>query len=171
MENTYFPLCLFGGSLLVTIIVVSSSIRVLPEYQRLVIFRLGRCIGSKGPGIVLLIPFIDKGIRVDMREQDCDLSDHPFITKDQTPVYVDLIISYKVRDPVKVVLEVENFDKALAQMTATDLRILLGDLFYNDIPFQKGHIQADLQDRLSRWVTDYGAELTNLNLADIRKST
>ena len=90
-SQTLTLLCAGGGIVLVVIIVLMNAIRVVPEYQRLVVFRLGRCIGDRGPGLVLLIPVIDRAVRVDLREQVREIPQQTAITKDNAPIAIDFL--------------------------------------------------------------------------------
>src|SRR5512147_2798202 len=99
-------ICIVGGVLLVGFIVLANSIRIVPEYQRLVVFRLGRSIGPKGPGIVLLIPVIDRAVKVDLREQVREVPHQTSITKDNAPNSIDFLWYFKILDPTESVLQV-----------------------------------------------------------------
>ena len=92
-------LCLVGGVFAIVLIFIANAIRIVPEYQRLVVFRLGRCIGAKGPGIVLLIPVIDRAVRDDLREQVREIPHQTSITKDNAPISIDFLWYYKVLEP------------------------------------------------------------------------
>ena len=109
LGTTLIP-CLIGVVFLLVLIVLFNSIRVVPEYQRLVVFRLGRCIGEKGPGLVLLIPVIDRAVKVDLREQVREIPHQTSITKDNAPISIDFLWYYKVLDPTESVLQVGNFE-------------------------------------------------------------
>ena len=95
----YVALCVVGGLALLLFAFLASAIRVVPEYQRLVVFRLGRCVGTKGPGIVLLIPVIDRAVKVDLREQVREIPHQTSITEDNAPISIDFLWYYKVLDP------------------------------------------------------------------------
>jgi regulator of protease activity HflC (stomatin/prohibitin superfamily) len=102
--------CLVVAAFIVAVVFIAGAIRIVPEYQRLVVFRVGRCIGAKGPGIVLLIPFgIDRAVKVDLREQVREIPHQTSITKDNAPISIDFLWYYKILDPVESVLQVGNF--------------------------------------------------------------
>ncbi len=101
--------CLVGAIILIAIVFLSSAIRIVPEYVRLVVFRLGRCVGAKGPGIVLLIPVVDRAVKVDLREQVREIPHQTSITKDNAPISIDFLWYFKVLDPTESVLQVGNF--------------------------------------------------------------
>ena len=105
-------LCLIGVVVLGVLALIASAIRIVPEYQRLVVFRLGRCVGSRGPGIVFLIPVVDRAVKVDLREQVREIPHQTSITKDNAPISIDFLWYYKVLDPTESVLQVGNFEAA-----------------------------------------------------------
>jgi len=106
---------------ILVIILLATSIRVVPEYQRLIVFRLGRCVGERGPGLVMLIPVVDRAVMVDLREQVREIPTQTSITKDNAPIAIDFLWFYKVMEPAKTVLQVGNFELA-AQGIATTTR-------------------------------------------------
>src|SRR5512146_2879752 len=106
MTTTTITLCLVGVIVLVVIVFLATAIRIVPEYQRVVVFRLGRCIGEKGPGLVLLIPFVDRPVRVDLREQVREIPAQTSITKDNAPISIDFLWYFKIFDPQQSVLQV-----------------------------------------------------------------
>src|SRR5210317_1965777 len=108
MENIIY--CLIGGVLLIGFVFVAQAIRIVPEYQRLVVFRVGRCIGPKGPGLIFLIPIVDRAVKVDLREQVREIPHQTAITKDNAGISVDFIWYYKVLDAVASVLQVGNLE-------------------------------------------------------------
>ncbi|MDO9300530.1 MAG: SPFH domain-containing protein, partial [Anaerolineales bacterium] len=106
--------CFVGAALVIGFIFLANAIRIVPEYQRLVVFRLGRCVGAKGPGIVLLIPVVDRGVKADLREQVREIPQQTSITKDNAPISIDFLWYFKVLDPAESVLQVGNFELAAA---------------------------------------------------------
>ena len=106
--------CFVGALLVIAFVFLANAIKIVPEYQRLVVFRLGRSIGPKGPGITLLIPVIDRAVRVDLREQVREVPHQTSITKDNAPISIDFLWYYKVLDPAESVLQVGNFESAAA---------------------------------------------------------
>ena len=126
-------LCVAGFVVLVLVILLASSIRVVPEYQRLVIFRLGRCLGAKGPGLIILIPVVDQAKMVDLREQIREVPHQTSITKDNAPISIDFLWYYKVLDPAESVLKVGNFELSAAGIAATTLRAVIGGIPLDDV--------------------------------------
>ena len=105
-------LCLIGGIILVLLGFLFQAIRVVAEYERLVVFRLGRCVGARGPGIIILIPIVDRAVKVDLREQVREIPHQSSISKDNAPISIDFLWYYKVLDPQESVLQVGNFESA-----------------------------------------------------------
>ncbi len=167
MESAFFVLCLIGGALLLLLIFLANAIRIIPEYQRLVVFRLGRVIGSKGPGLIILIPVIDRGVRVDLREQVRDIPHQTSITKDNASIAVDFIWYYKVLDPMESVLAVGNFEAAAQGMATTTLRAVVGGLPLDDVLSEREHINNMLRTRLDEVTERWGVKVTNVEIREI----
>jgi regulator of protease activity HflC (stomatin/prohibitin superfamily) len=160
-------LCIVGGVLLVGFIFLANAIRIVPEYQRLVVFRLGRSIGPKGPGIVLLIPVIDRAIKVDLREQVREVPHQTSITKDNAPISIDFLWYYKVLDPAESVLQVGNFESAAAGIAATTLRAVIGGIPLDDVLSEREHINNMLRTRLDEVTERWGVKVTNVEIREI----
>ena len=160
-------LCLFGGVVVVVIALLASAIRTIPEYQRLVVFRLGRCLGEKGPGIVFLIPVVDRAARVDLREQVREIPHQTAITKDNAGISVDFLWYYKVLDPSESVLAVGNFEAAAQGMATTTLRAVLGGISLDDALSEREHINSMLRTRLDEVTERWGVKVTNVEIREI----
>jgi regulator of protease activity HflC (stomatin/prohibitin superfamily) len=160
-------LCIVGGIVLVGFIFLANAIRIVPEYQRLVVFRLGRSIGPKGPGIVLLIPIIDRAIKVDLREQVREVPHQTSITKDNAPISIDFLWYYKVLDPAESVLQVGNFESAAAGIAATTLRAVIGGIPLDDVLSEREHINNMLRTRLDEVTERWGVKVTNVEIREI----
>ena len=119
--------------LLLGLVVLAMAVRIVPEYRRLVVFRLGRCVGAKGPGIIFLIPFLDRGVAVDLREVYFDVPPQTCITADNASLSIDFLVYDKVIDPVRSVLEVENFTGAARGLAITTLRAVVGAMALDDV--------------------------------------
>ena len=132
MNESTVLLCLVGSALLIALALLVTAIKIIPEYQRLVVFRLGRCVGARGPGIVFLIPFVDRGVKVDLREQVRDIPHQTSITKDNASISVDFIWYYKVLDATESVLQVGDFELAAEGMATTTLRAVIGGIMLDD---------------------------------------
>ncbi|MBL8061553.1 MAG: SPFH/Band 7/PHB domain protein [Anaerolineales bacterium] len=160
-------ICIIGAVLLVGFIVLANSIRIVPEYQRLVVFRLGRCVGARGPGIVLLIPVIDRAVKVDLREQVREVPHQTSITKDNAPISIDFLWYYKVLDPSESVLQVGNFESAAAGIAATTLRAVIGGIPLDDVLSEREHINNMLRTRLDEVTERWGVKVTNVEIREI----
>lgn len=160
-------LCLVGGVVLVGFVLVAQAIRIVPEYQRLVVFRLGRCIGQKGPGIVFLIPVVDRAVRVDLREQVREIPHQTAITKDNASISVDFIWYYKILDAVESVLQVQNFEAAAQGMATTTLRAVIGGIPLDDALSEREHINSMLRTRLDEVTERWGVKVTNVEIREI----
>ncbi len=159
--------CLVGVVVVLVVLFLASAIRIVPEYQRLVVFRLGRCIGSRGPGIVLLIPVIDRAVRVDLREQVREIPHQTAITKDNAPISIDFIWYFKVLDPTESVLQVSNFEAAAQGMATTTLRAVIGGIVLDDVLSEREHINNMLRTRLDEVTERWGVKVTNVEIREI----
>jgi len=160
-------LCLVGGVILVAFVFIAQAIRIVPEYQRLVVFRLGRCIGQKGPGLIFLIPVVDRAVRVDLREQVREIPHQTAITKDNASISVDFIWYYKVLDPTESVLQVGNFEAAAQGMATTTLRAVIGGIPLDDALSEREHINSMLRTRLDEVTERWGVKVTNVEIREI----
>lgn len=160
-------LCVVGFVVVVLVIFLANAVRIVPEYQRLVVFRLGRCIGTKGPGIVILIPVIDRAVRVDLREQIREVPHQVSITKDNAPISIDFLWYYKVVDPAQSVLQVGNFELSAAGIAATTLRAVIGGIPLDDVLSEREHINNMLRTRLDEVTERWGVKVTNVEIREI----
>jgi len=164
---TGFITCLVGAVLILGIMLLASAIRIVPEYERLVVFRLGRCIGAKGPGIVLLIPVIDKGRKVDLREQVREIPHQTAITSDNAGISIDFIWYYKILEPTESVLQVGNFEAAAQGMATTTLRAVIGGIQLDGVLVEREHINNMLRTRLDEVTERWGVKVTNVEIREI----
>jgi regulator of protease activity HflC (stomatin/prohibitin superfamily) len=160
-------LCLAGGVVVLAIILLASAIRVVPEYMRLVIFRLGRCIGAKGPGIVFLIPVVDRPVAVDLREQVREVPHQTSITKDNAPISIDFLWFYKVLNPTDSIVQVGNFEAAALGMATTTLRAVIGGIMLDEVLSEREHINNMLRTRLDEVTERWGVKVTNVEIREI----
>src|SRR4030095_7827341 len=160
-------LCLVGAILVVGFVFLANAIRIVPEYQRLVVFRLGRSVGPRGPGIVLLVPVIDRAVKVDLREQVREVPHQTSITKDNAPISIDFLWYYKVLDPAESVLQVGNFESAAAGIAATTLRAVIGGIPLDDVLSEREHINNMLRPRLDEVTERGGVKVTNVEIREI----
>ncbi|RQD89741.1 slipin family protein, partial [Methanosalsum natronophilum] len=148
-------------TLIVIIIILSQSIKVVNEYERVVIFRLGRFEGVKGPGLFLIIPIIDKTVKVDLRVVTIDVPKQNVITKDNVSVDVDAIVYYKVVEPGAAVTAVEDYRYATAMLSQTTLRDVMGRIELDDILSQREEINKDIQEILDSSTDPWGIKVTS----------
>jgi regulator of protease activity HflC (stomatin/prohibitin superfamily) len=160
-------ICFVGAILVIGFVFLANAIRIVPEYQRLVVFRLGRCVGPKGPGIVLLIPVIDRAVKVDLREQVREIPHQTSITKDNAPISIDFLWYYKVLDPAESVLQVGNFEVAAQGMATTTLRAVIGGIPLDDVLSEREHINTMLRTRLDEVTERWGVKVTNVEIREI----
>lgn len=146
---------------------IASAIKIVPEYQRLVIFRLGRAIAVKGPGLVIIWPIIDKAMVVDLREQFIEVTHQTCITKDNAPVDIDFLIYYKVIDPMKSVVEVANFEGAAVGLATTTLRAVVGDIDLDHVLAQREYINQVLRTKLDEVTERWGVKITAVEIREI----
>jgi len=149
------------------LVILASMIRIVREYERLVVFRLGRCIGTKGPGLVLLIPFIDKAVRVDQREQFMEIPHQVCITKDNAPIGVDFLIYWKVVNPELSVLQVGQFAQASVGIATTTLRAVIGDIDLDNVLARREHINQVLRVKLDEVTERWGVKVTAVEIREI----
>ena len=163
-----FGIFILIALLLVALGLFTSMIRIVPQYQRLVVFRLGTCIGQKGPGLVLLYPFgIDRAISVDLREEVREVPHQTNITKDNASIGIDFLIYWQVVDPVKSVLEVNNFRQAALGIATTTLRAVIGDIALDDVLAQREHINQVLRAKLDEVTERWGVKVTAVEIREI----
>ena len=158
----------FFALLVLLVGLVISMIRVVPEYQRLVVFRLGKCIGQRGPGFILLYPFgIDRAVSVDLREEVREVPHQTNITKDNASIGIDFLIYWQVVDAVKSVLEVNNFRQAALGIATTTLRAVIGDIALDDVLAQREHINQVLRAKLDEVTERWGVKVTAVEIREI----
>jgi regulator of protease activity HflC (stomatin/prohibitin superfamily) len=160
-------ICAIAGVVLVFAILLFSAIRIVPEYRRLVLFRLGRCIGAKGPGIVIVLPGFDRVVSVDLREQVREIPHQTSITKDNAPISIDFLWYYKVLEPTESVLQVGNFELAAQGMATTTLRAVIGGIPLDDVLSEREHINNVLRTRLDEVTERWGVKVTNVEIREI----
>jgi len=155
--------------LLIVLVVVLLwlIVKIVREYQRLVVFRLGRCIGEKGPGIVLLIPMVDRPIWVDLREQYLEIPHQTCFTKDNAAIDIDFLVYWKVVDPVNSVIAVKNFAGASQRISTTTLRAVIGDIVLDDVLAKREHINAVLRVKLDEVTERWGVKITAVEIREI----
>src|SRR5437868_9931035 len=147
--------------------VLSQTIRVVREYRRLVVFRLGKCIGARGPGPVFLIPFVDRPVVVDLRELFVEIPHQSCITKDNVPIQIDFLVYRQVIDAVASVIAVTNFANASQGIAATTLRAVIGDIVLDDVLARREQINKDLRRKLDEVTERWGVKVTAVEIREV----
>jgi len=160
------PLIIFF-LVVVAIIILANSIRIIREYKRLVVFRLGRSVGQKGPGIVFLIPIVDQAISVDLRELFLEIPQQTCITKDNAPISIDFLIYWKVIDPARSIIQVGNFAAASQGIATTTLRAVVGDLGLDEVLSKREQINQILRQKLDEVTERWGVKVTTVEIREI----
>ena len=154
--------------LLIILSIILSHLKVIPEYKRLVLFRLGKLIGIRGPGIVFLVPIIDRGVEVDLREFVLDIPPQTCITKYNAPVDVDLLVYMKIFDPNLAVTAVQNYVAAATGIAVTTLRAIIGDMPLDDVLARGEYINATLRAKLDEVTDRWGIKATGVEIKEIK---
>jgi regulator of protease activity HflC (stomatin/prohibitin superfamily) len=152
---------------LIGLILITMSVRIIPEYKRLVVFRLGRCIGARGPGIIFLIPFLDKAVPVDLREVFFDVPPQTCITADNASVSIDFLVYDKVIDPERSVLEVEDFTGAARGLAITTLRAVVGAMDLDDVLSKRDEINQILHEKLDEVTDRWGIRVMAVEIREV----
>jgi regulator of protease activity HflC (stomatin/prohibitin superfamily) len=161
---------IFGGLgiiILLVIIFLFMAIKVLNEYERGVIFRLGRVIGHKGPGLIILIPVIDRMVRVSLRTVTFDVPPQDVITRDNVSVKVSAVIYFRVLDPTKAVIDVENYLYATSQLAQTTLRSVCGQSELDELLAEREKVNVELQEILDRHTEPWGVKVSMVEVKQI----
>jgi regulator of protease activity HflC (stomatin/prohibitin superfamily) len=149
------------------LIILSNAIKILREYERGVIFRLGRLIRAKGPGIILLIPIVDKMVRVSLRTIVLDVPPQDIITQDNVSIKVNAVVYFRVLDPQKAIVQVENYLAATSQISQTTLRSVLGQSELDDLLSQRDKINHKLQQIIDANTEPWGVKVSNVEVKQI----
>ena len=160
-------ICAIAAVVVIALVLVATAIRIVPEYERLIVFRLGRSVGEKGPGLIFLIPFVDSARKVDLREQVREIPHQTSITKDNAAISIDFIWYYKVLDPEASVIQVGNLESAAEGMATTTLRAVIGGILLDDVLSERDHINNLLRTRLDEVTERWGVKVTNVEIREI----
>ena len=158
---------LYAAALVLVLLFLSSAVRILNEYERGVVFRLGRVIGAKGPGLILLIPVIDKLVRVDLRVVAMDVPPQDVITKDNVTIKVSAVLYFRVIDPNKAIVSVENYLYATSQLSQTTLRSVCGQAELDELLSEREKINAHLQEILDKDTEPWGVKVAKVEIKNI----
>ncbi|WP_135606782.1 slipin family protein [Methanococcoides sp. NM1] len=161
IEEYIIPILVIG------VIILSQALKMVKEYERVVIFRLGRLSGVKGPGLFLIIPIIDSVVKIDLRVVTIDVPKQAVITKDNVTVAVDAVVYYKVLEPDAAVTEVENYKFATAMLSQTSLRDVIGQIELDELLSERETINKDIQELLDVSTDPWGIKVTGVTLRDV----
>lgn len=153
--------------IIVIIVIIASAIRVIREYERAVVFRLGRLIGAKGPGLILLVPLVDKAVKVDLRVVTLDVPKQKIITLDNVTIDVDAVIYLRVHEPTNAIVKVNDFLMASSLLSQTTLRNLLGQIPFDDILAKREELNKKIQGVLDAETDPWGVKVTSVNIRDV----
>jgi len=156
-----------GVVVLLLLVMLGFSVKIVREYQRFLLFRLGRATGIRGPGLVLINPVIDRTSWVDLREQFLEIPRQTAITQDNASISIDFIIFYKVIDPEMSVLKVQNFAAAAQNVAATTLRSVVGDMALDDVLSKRDEMNAALRVRLDEVTERWGVKVTTVEVREV----
>src|SRR6516162_8974206 len=148
-------------------VILPQALRILREYERGVIFRLGKLLTSKGPGLILLIPVVDRMVKMDLRVVTIDVAKQEIMTRDNVPATVDAVVYFRVVDPIAAVVKVENFWKATALIAQTTLRSVLGQAEFDELLSHREKINQTLQEIIDRQTDPWGIKVTAVEVKDV----
>ncbi|MBE0506546.1 MAG: slipin family protein [Marinospirillum sp.] len=149
------------------LIILASAIRILPEYQRGVVFFLGRFQGVKGPGLILIIPGLQQLVRVDLRVVALDVPSQDVISKDNVTVHVNAVLYFRVVDPERAIIRVENYGEATSQLAQTTLRSVLGKHDLDEMLSERDKLNADIQEILDTQTEEWGVKVANVEIKHV----
>jgi len=158
---------ILGLALVAVAYVIIRSARIVDEYKRLVVFRLGRSVGQRGQGLVLLVPFLDTATEIDLREQFIEVPHQTCITRDNAPIDIDFLIYTKVMDAVLTVVQVRNFAGAAQGLATTTLRAVIGDILLDDVLARREEINERLRAKLDEVTERWGVKITSVEIREI----
>jgi regulator of protease activity HflC (stomatin/prohibitin superfamily) len=155
------------GVILILFLILSSALRIVPEYERLVVFRLGRLWGAKGPGICIVIPWIDRTLRVDLRVVTLDVPVQEVITRDNVPIKVNAVLYFRVLDPSKSMVEVEDYMLATSQLSQTTLRSVIGRAELDEVLSARDKINIELQQIIDERTDPWGIKVSAVEVKEL----
>jgi regulator of protease activity HflC (stomatin/prohibitin superfamily) len=158
---------IFPIILLLILLVASSAIRVMREYQRAVVFTFGRFTGVKGPGLILLVPYVQQMVRIDLRTVVLDVPSQDVISRDNVSVKVSAVLYFRVVDPDKAVIQIENFSQATSQLAQTTLRSVLGKHMLDEMLSERDKLNAAIQEILDTQTEAWGVKVTNVEIKQV----
>ena len=158
----FFPLAV------IVVIIVVNAVRIVKEYERGVIFRLGRLVGTRGPGLFFLVPGIEKMEKIDLRVVTLDVPSQEVITKDNVPVKVNAVCYFRVLDPEKAIVEIEDFIMATSQISQTTLRSVVGQADLDEVLSSRDKINTELQEIIDQATDPWGIKVSRVEIKDVQ---
>ena len=164
----YINYAIYAIVAIIVIALLAATIKIVREYERLVVFRLGRLIGARGPGVILIFPIINRLNKVDLRERFLEVPHQTCITKDNAPTDIDFLIYYKVIEATQSIVQVQNFEGASIGIATTTLRAVVGDIPLDELLAKREQINQVLRTKLDEVTERWGIKVTNVEIREIR---
>ncbi|MDR1048160.1 MAG: slipin family protein [Synergistaceae bacterium] len=155
------------GAILIFALLLSSAVKIVPEYRRVVVFRLGRLAGGRGPGIVFILPVIDRVVTVDLRILTMDVPVQEVITKDNVPIKVNAVVYFRVMDPSRSIVQVENYVMATSQLAQTTLRSVVGSVELDEVLSSREKINQELQKIIDERTDPWGIKVSAVEVKEL----
>ncbi|HDH10517.1 MAG TPA: slipin family protein, partial [Deltaproteobacteria bacterium] len=155
------------GLIIVLLLLFSSAVHVLKEYERAVVFRMGRLIGDKGPGIIFIIPFVDKIVKVSLRIITLDVASQETITKDNVPVKINAVVYFRVIDPNRSIVEISDYVEATSAISQTTLRSVVGQIDLDELLSQRDKVNEKLQQIIDKHTDPWGIKVSIVEVKDL----
>ncbi|MDE1858189.1 MAG: SPFH domain-containing protein [Thaumarchaeota archaeon] len=159
---------IYGIVVIIVLALIAATVKIIREYERLVVFRLGRLIGARGPGVVFIFPIINRMSKVDLRERFLEVPHQTCITKDNAPTDIDFLIYYKVIEATQSIVQVQNFEGASIGIATTTLRAVVGDIPLDELLAKREQINQVLRTKLDEVTERWGIKVTNVEIREIR---
>ena len=164
----YINWTIYGIVAIIVIALIAATIKIIREYERLVVFRLGRLVGARGPGVIFIFPIINRFSKIDLRERYLEVPHQTCITKDNAPTDIDFLIYYKVTEATQSVVQVQNFEGASIGIATTTLRAVVGDIPLDELLAKREQINQVLRTKLDEVTERWGIKVTNVEIREIR---
>jgi len=165
--ETIFNLGSSFGAIIIILLLLFAAIKIVPEYQRVVVFRLGKLVGDKGPGLVIVVPIIDRIIRVDLRVVTLDVPVQEIITKDNVPIKVNAVVYFRVMEPSNSIVVVENYMMATSQLSQTTLRSVVGQAELDEVLSERDKINKSLQQIIDERTDPWGIKVSAVEVKEL----
>ncbi len=162
-----FSLILLVAGLVLLFLIIVNTFRIVPDYERLVILQLGRYKGTRGPGLTIVIPLLERAIKRDLREDFFDIPAQTAITRDNAPIAIDFLVYYRIEDPRLSVLKVDDVIKASINIATTTLRAVIGDIDLDDVLSKRDQINDTLRVKLDETTARWGLKVTSVEIREI----